>query len=131
MLDHVSVGARDIAFMRAFYLRVLAEVGLRVVDEQSDRFVDFGDGEQTGVEFSLETPVDGRPASAGNGVHIAFAVKAKGAVEAFYATALAMGGSCAGEPGMRPHYGPDYYSAFVFDPEGNKIEAVWCLRRSP
>ena len=123
MLDHVSVGARNVSLMRAFYLRLLAEVGLRIVDEAADRFVDFGD--RDGPEFSLETPVDGHPASPGNGVHIAFRAADPGAVDAFHAAALAVGGGSDGAPGPRPQYGPDYYSAFVRDPEGNKVEAVW------
>ncbi len=128
MLDHVSVGARDFAAMRRFYVGVLAEVGLRIVDEAPDRFVDFGDPRIGGLEFSLETPTNGRPASAGNGVHVAFVADTPAAVDAFYAAALALGGRSDGGPGPRPQYGPDYYSAFVLDPEGNKVEAAWGSR---
>jgi catechol 2,3-dioxygenase-like lactoylglutathione lyase family enzyme len=128
MLDHVSIGARDFVAMRRFYAGVLAEVGLRVVGEEAGRFVDFGDPRVGGLEFSLETPTNGRPASAGNGVHIAFLAASPQAVEAFHAAALTLAGQSDGAPGPRPAYGPDYYSAFVFDPEGNKIEAVWQSR---
>ena len=125
MLDHVSIGARDLRRLRAFYVSVLAKVGMRVVDEETGRFVDFGEVEGRGPEFSLEIPVDGRPATAGNGVHVAFLASDPGVVDAFHATALALGGRSDGPPGPRPQYGPDYYSAFVRNPEGNKIEAVW------
>jgi len=125
VLDHVSIGARDLRRLRAFYVSVLAKVGMRVVDEETGRFVDFGEVEGRGPEFSLEIPVDGRPATAGNGVHVAFLASDPGVVDAFHATALALGGRSDGPPGPRPQYGPDYYSAFVRDPEGNKIEAVW------
>ena len=125
MLDHVSIGARDLRRLRAFYVSVLAKVGMRVVDEETGRFVDFGEVEGRGPEFSLEIPVDGRPATAGNGDHVAFLASDPGVVDAFHATALALGGRSDGPPGPRPQYGPDYYSAFVRDPEGNKIEAVW------
>jgi catechol 2,3-dioxygenase-like lactoylglutathione lyase family enzyme len=129
MLDHVSIGARDVALLRAFYLPVLAEVGLRIVDEEAGRFVDFGD--RDGPEFSLETPTNGEPASAGNGVHIALCATSPTAVDAFYAAALAHGGTSDGAPGPRPQYGPDYYGAFAFDPEGNKLEAVWRTHGAP
>ena len=124
MIDHVSVGADDIAAARAFYLPVLATVGLRIVDEAPGRYVDFGAGGAEDPEFSVETPTDGRPASSGNGVHVAFRAPSRGAVDAFHAAALAAGGRSDGAPGPRPDYGPSYYGAFVFDLEGNKIEAV-------
>lgn len=57
-------------------------------------------------------------------MHIAFDAKAQGTVNRFYHEALRLGGTDAGAPGLRPEYGPTYYGAFVFDPDGNKIEAV-------
>jgi catechol 2,3-dioxygenase-like lactoylglutathione lyase family enzyme len=124
MLDHVSVGARDVARARGFYRPVLEVLGLRIIDEAPGRFVDFG-REAGRPVFSVETPVDGEPATAGNGVHVAFRAASTEAVEAFHAAALAHGGRSDGGPGPRPIYGPGYYSAFARDPEGNKIEAVW------
>lgn len=124
MIDHVSIGANDIAAARAFYESVLAAVGLRIVDEAAGRFVDFGAGGPLEPEFSIETPTNGRRASPGNGVHVAFRVGTRDAVDAFHAAALAAGGRSDGAPGPRPNYGPHYYGAFVFDLEGNKIEAV-------
>ena len=76
------------------------------------------------LSYSLETPINGAPATAGNGVHIAFAVDDRATVDRFYHEALRLGGTDAGAPGLRPQYGPTYYGAFVFDPGGNKIEAV-------
>jgi len=73
---------------------------------------------------SLEKPTDGRPASVGNGVHIAFAAGTRAQVDEFYRVALANGGTDAGAPGLRPEYDANYYGAFVRDPDGNKIEAV-------
>jgi catechol 2,3-dioxygenase-like lactoylglutathione lyase family enzyme len=125
VLDHVSVGARDMYGARRFYAAVLAVLGLRIVDEAEGRFVDFGAGGPLSPEFSVETPVNGEPASPGNGVHVAFLAPSAAAVEAFHSAALANGGRSDGQPGPRPAYGPGYYSAFVFDPEGNKVEAVW------
>jgi catechol 2,3-dioxygenase-like lactoylglutathione lyase family enzyme len=96
-------------------------LGLRVrsADEES---VDYGDEHH--LVFSLETPVNGRPATPGNGVHIAFEVDDKETVEAFHREALQLGGKDAGAPGLRPQYSATYYGAFVWDPDGNKIEAV-------
>jgi len=125
MLDHVSVGACDMAGARAFYVPVLATLGIGIVDEEAGRFIDFGGGHD-GPEFSVETPTDGRPALAGSGTHIAFRAPSAQAVDAFHAAALFHGGRSDGAPGPpRPIYGPGYYAAFVFDPQGNKLEAVW------
>ncbi len=121
MLDHVSFGSNDLIAARAFYLPVMTVLGLRIVDEEAGRFVDFGVGD---VLFSLETPADGRPASVGNGSHVCFRARDRATVDAFHAAALAAGGACAGPPGRRPHYGEHYYGAFVRDLDGNKIEAA-------
>jgi catechol 2,3-dioxygenase-like lactoylglutathione lyase family enzyme len=124
MLDHVSIGANDIAAAREFYVAVLKTVGLQVVAEDPGQFVDFGEKGPGDLEFSIETPTNGRSASPGNGVHVAFRAGAREAVDAFHAAALAAGGCSDGAPGLRPQYGPHAYGAFIIDLEGNKIEAV-------
>jgi catechol 2,3-dioxygenase-like lactoylglutathione lyase family enzyme len=58
-------------------------------------------------------------------VHIAFVARDRAAVDAFHAAELAAGGTDHGAPGLRPHYHPDYYGAFILDPDGNNVEAVW------
>ena len=119
-IHHVSVGINDLARAKAFYDPLMALLGLtvRAVDAQS---VDYGTDR---LAFSLETPVNGKPATAGNGVHIAFAAPDRATVDAFHREALRLGGRDAGAPGLRPEYSPTYYGAFVLDPDGNKIEAV-------
>jgi catechol 2,3-dioxygenase-like lactoylglutathione lyase family enzyme len=119
-LHHVSLGTNDLARAQRFYDPLLAIVGLRVVARDA-LSIDYG---VDGVLFSLETPVDGRPATPGNGVHIAFEAPDRDAVRAFHALALQLGGRDAGAPGLRPAYGPHYYGAFVYDLDGNKVEAV-------
>lgn len=120
MIHHVSVGTSDLARARAFYDPVMRELGLhRTFDV--DEAVGYGAGITT---FSLNLPADGAPASPGNGVHIAFEVEKRAAVDAFYRAALAHGGTGDGEPGPRPEYDANYYAAFVRDPDGNKIEAL-------
>jgi len=120
MLSHVSLGTNDAGRAAAFYDPVLAVLGIRKLDER-DGSVDYGVAKTV---FSLERPSDGRPASAGNGVHIAFDAGTRAQVDEFYRVALANGGTCAGAPGLRPEYDANYYGAFVRDPDGNKIEAV-------
>jgi catechol 2,3-dioxygenase-like lactoylglutathione lyase family enzyme len=119
VLSHVSLGTADLDRAVAFYDRVLAPLGIR-------RIEGFPGGAGYGrrwPEFWVQTPIDGRPASAGNGTHIAFLAADRQAVQAFHATALAAGATCEGPPGPRPQYGDPYYAAFIRDPDGHKIEA--------
>ena len=81
-------------------------------------------GESRAPNSGCGLPHDQQPAIAGNGTHVGFAAKTKGAVHKFHEAALASGGSDNGAPGPRPDYGPDYYGAFVYDLDGNKIEAT-------
>ena len=76
------------------------------------------------LPFWILRPHDRKAASAGNGVTVAFTLPSRAAVDAFHAAALANGGTDDGPPGLRTHYHPDYYGAYVRDPEGNKICAV-------
>ncbi|WP_306224296.1 VOC family protein [Bosea beijingensis] len=120
MIHHVSLGTNDVARSRKFYDAVLGVLGLSLLKASEDS-ADYG---VSTVVFSLETPVNGKPASAGNGVHIAFDAGGRRKVDEFHRVALLHGGSDAGAPGLRPEYDPNYYGAFVLDPDGNKIEAV-------
>ena len=120
MIHHLSLGTNDLEKARVFYDPVLGLLGLRLLKED-DKSLDYGVGM---VLFSLETPVDGKPATPGNGVHVAFTAEDPDMVDEFYRVALAHGGTGDGEPGLRPEYNANYYGAFVRDPDGNKIEAV-------
>lgn len=120
MIHHLSLGTNDLEKARAFYDPVLGLLGLRLLKED-DKSLDYGVGM---VLFSLETPVDGKPATPGNGVHVAFTAEDPDMVDEFYRVALAHGGTGDGKPGLRPEYNANYYGAFVRDPDGNKIEAV-------
>ena len=120
MIHHVSLGSNDIARARAFYDPIMALLGFRLL-KADDGSADYGIG---GILFSIETPVDGEPATVGNGVHLAFQALDRAMVEEFHRVALAHGGTDAGAPGVRPEYDAHYYGAFVRDPDGNKIEAV-------
>jgi catechol 2,3-dioxygenase-like lactoylglutathione lyase family enzyme len=121
MYSHVTIGTNDIERAVKFYdavMAVLAHAKFR----EGDGYVGYGtaDGEKVWVV----TPFDGKPASVGNGMHIAFAAPTRYAVDAAYEIGLANGGTDEGAPGLRPHYHPDYYGAYMRDPDGNKIQVV-------
>lgn len=119
MINHASVGTADLARATRFYDAALGALGYRRTMSE-----DFGCA--WGLkwpEFWAQLPSEGA-AAPGNGVHVAFTAPSRAAVDAFHAAALAEGGSDAGAPGLRLDYTPDYYAAFVRDPDGNKLEAV-------
>lgn len=120
MIHHVSVGTNDVRRARAFYDPLMTLIGFRVL-KSSHRSVHYGASD---IVFSLETPVNGKPASPGNGVHIAFQAPDRETVRRFHSAAVANGGSDEGAPGIRGDYNANYYGAFVRDLDGNKIEAV-------
>ena len=120
MLHHVSLGVRDLALSGAFYDAALGALGFRRVFEHPTA-VGYGlvDGQDM---LCLKLRADAGPP--GPGFHLAFAAPSRPAVRAFHAAAIRCGGADNGAPGPRPHYGADYYAAFVIDPDGHRIEAV-------
>lgn len=120
MLDHVSIGVQDIARTRAFYDAVLAPLGY---DRLSTGEGSLGYGRDAVVFWigASERPV---PADPGSGLHFCFTAPSRRAVDAFHAAALATGGSDNGAPGLRLDYAPNYYAAFVVDPDGYRLEAL-------
>ena len=120
MIHHVSVGSNDIRRARAFYDPLMALIGFRLLKE-SGTAAHYGASD---IAFSIETPADGLPATAGNGVHVAFQAPDRETVRRFHECALAGGGKDEGAPGIRGKYNANYFGAFIRDPDGNKIEAV-------
>jgi len=128
MFSHVMLGANDLALMARFYDAVLAPLGLvqRVFQD---------DGGPSGAcwvrpgqklpEFFVQGPYNGKAASAGNGVMVAFLAASHEAVDAAHAAGLRAGGTDEGAPGPRPHYGEGYYGAYLRDPEGNKLHLAY------
>lgn len=119
MIDHLALDVTDIARSRAFYAAALAPLGYTVVAEERDgaaTVVMFGIGEPEFVIADKERP--------GQGNHVAFRAETRAQVDAFHKAALAAGGLDNGGAGVREHYGPSYYAAFVLDPDGFNIEAV-------
>ncbi|MBN9686962.1 MULTISPECIES: VOC family protein [unclassified Corallococcus] len=119
ILSHVSIGTNDFARAVAFYDAILTPLGCRRVLEFPNA-VAYG---RQFPEFWVQAPIDGKPATVGNGTHFCFIATSKQAVDAFHQAALKAGATDDGAPGPRPLYGPPYYGCFVRDPDGHKVEA--------
>ena len=125
MLDHIGLRVADYAHARRFYAAALRPLGIGVVMEVTQ--AESG-GSYEGVGFGRGGKpffwLSAGPGGASGPLHVAFAAADRASVDAFYTAALAAGGRGNGAPGLRAHYHPNYYGAFVFDPDGNNIEAV-------
>lgn len=124
MYSHIQLGARDLPRLVAFYDAVLNELGLvRMPDEddQGPPGVGWQRPGQYWPQFFVQTPINGLPATWGNGVQVSFAAANRDQVDAAWRTAMAMGAFGEGAPGLRPQYSADYYGAYCRDPEGNKL----------
>jgi len=126
MIDHIGLAVSDAERSKSFYEAALAPIGvslqMTVPGEHTQHGrAAYGFGRKDDPFFWIS---DGE--RVGEGTHVAFRVKTRAEVDAFHAAALAAGGTDNGAPGLRPVYGPDYYGAFVHDPDGLNIEAV-CL----
>lgn len=127
MIDHISIAVRDLAAATRFYEGVLAPLGFTRL-ESRPATVGFG---KSYPEFWINLRKDMTPAVPGNGAHVCLRARATDIVDAFHAAALAGGGESDGAPGLRPQHGEGYYAAFICDPDGNRIEAVSFLAKSP
>jgi catechol 2,3-dioxygenase-like lactoylglutathione lyase family enzyme len=119
MLDHMSIGVRDLEQARRFYDAALTPLGIRCLSE-SDTALGYGADTAALWLLRVQKPV---PADPGSGLHICFTAPTRKSVRAFHAAALEGGGRDNGKPGIRPDYGRDYYAAFVLDPDGYRLEA--------
>ncbi len=124
MIDHLSLGVRDLAHSRAFYDAVLAPLGYRRVFDLEDASGYGSPDPHPLKEQALLFWIGLNPDGAALNGHICFGAPARAAVDAFHAAALAAGGHDDGKPGLRPHYHAHYYAAFIVDPDGHRIEAV-------
>jgi catechol 2,3-dioxygenase-like lactoylglutathione lyase family enzyme len=123
MIDHIGVAVADLDRAKAFYTGALQPLGIGVIMEVS--------AEETGGDAHAGFGADGKAffwigtgAKPKGGTHVAFAVASRAEVDAFHRAAIGAGGRDNGAPGLRPEYHPNYYGAFVLDPDGNNIEAV-------
>jgi len=123
MIDHMGLGVSDFEKSKAFYTTALRPLGIGIVMEVTAEetgngaAAGFGEGQKPyfwiGAGEKPETHV-----------HVAFTADSRKIVDEFYMAAIAAGGRDNGKPGLRPHYHPNYYGAFIFDPDGHNIEAV-------
>lgn len=119
MIDHFGLSVADYDKSRAFYDEILQPLGYK-------RLVEFPIPQGMIAGYGSDKPdfwISSGGRCAGN-LHFAFAAKSRADVDAFHATALEAGGRDNGAPGIREIYHPNYYGAFVFDPDGHNIEAV-------
>jgi len=119
MLNHISIGVRDIARTRKFYDAALKPLGYKALSESESS---LGYGKDAVVLWILQTdaPV---PADEKSGLHFCFDAPTRESVAAFHKAALATGGRDNGKAGLRPDYGGNYYAAFAIDPDGYRLEA--------
>jgi len=117
MLDHVTLPTSNFETSTAFYDAALAPLGIAWLYGEDGVFAGYGAGERAFFWLGAsDKPI--------TGVHVAFSAPDRATVDRFHAAALAAGGTDNGAPGLRPHYDPDYYGAFVLDPDGHNVEAV-------
>jgi catechol 2,3-dioxygenase-like lactoylglutathione lyase family enzyme len=123
MIDHIGLAVKDMDRAKAFYIGALKPLGLGVLmeltAEETGGDAHAGFGKDNKAFFWIGTGNKPR-----GGVHVAFTAQTRAEVDTFYRAALDAGGRDNGPPGLRPYYHKHYYGAFVFDPDGNNIEAA-------
>jgi catechol 2,3-dioxygenase-like lactoylglutathione lyase family enzyme len=122
MIDHTGVGVSDFQKSKTFYLKALAPLGYQLIKEVPTSIAPQGVVGLGVPPFPDFWVTGGQPNSSSR--HIAFRAANHAQVDAFYKSAMAAGGRDNGPPGIRAHYHPGYYGAFVLDPDGYNIEAV-------
>lgn len=124
MFSYVTLGTSDLPRAIAFWDAVMAPLG------HPRCHTDLAGGSATwglddpGPHLWVCLPLDGKAATAGNGSMMSLLARSRAQVDAVHAAALAQGGTCEGPPGLRPHYGPQFYAAYMRDPDGNKFNTV-------
>jgi catechol 2,3-dioxygenase-like lactoylglutathione lyase family enzyme len=123
MIDHSGIVASDFAKSRDFYAKALSAIGYELIMALPASVTGYADvagfGEPPKPDFWVSSGSPNRPP-----IHIAFRVANRALVDAFYRAAIKAGGRDNGPPGLRLHYHPNYYGAFILDPDGHNIEAV-------
>ena len=123
MLDHIGISISNYEVSKAFYIKALAPLGYQLLMEVPKEITGNqsygGFGEPPKPDFWIGSGKPNQPP-----IHIAFRANSRALVDAFYQAALAAGAQDNGPPGLRPHYHPNYYGAFVLDPDGHNVEVV-------
>ena len=120
IIDHLTIAVSDLERSRRFYERALAPLGFEQLGPWSDRHREISFGTEDEGDFAISEEYE-----PGGQVHIAFAADSPEQVDAFHVAALGAGGTDNGAPGRRPEYSEGYYGAFVLDPDGHNVEAVF------
>ena len=120
VIDHLTIGVIDLDRSRRFYAYALEPLGFAEMGPWSEEQREIAFGVQGADDFAISAQY-----VAGGQIHVAFSADSREAVDAFHAAAIAAGGVDNGAPGERPNYSPGYYGAFVLDPDGHNVEAVY------
>lgn len=131
MILYATLGSNDLKRSIRFYDAVCGALGIARAADWTEGWAGWGSSYDDGDSLWLCSPFDGRAPSPGNGVMVALRASNEAEVKAFHAAALAHGGSDDGEPGTRPYYEPSFYVAYVRDPDGNKLAAVFHKHKPP
>ena len=125
MLDHVGMPVSDYTRSKAFYLQVLRPLGYDLVMEVSSQQTGADSGAGFGAggrpQFWIVKPIDKNPATVGNGITVGLDAPDRPSVDAAYKAGMQAGGKDEGAPGLRTHYHPNYYGAYLRDTDGNKV----------
>ncbi len=124
MFSHIQIGARNLSLLAAFYDRVLPELGLvrkTALDNIGPAGILWARPGHRWPQFAVNFPLNGLPATWGNGWQVSFAAPSQDAAASAWSVAIAQGGIDEGAPGIRDLYASDYYGAYCRDPEGNKL----------
>ncbi len=124
MIDHISIGVRDLEQAARFYQAVLGAIGYARL-EVRPHTIGFG---KKYPEFWINLRAAMPSVASESGAHVGLRVRTSELVDAFHAAALAAGGASDGAPGLRPQHGDGYYAAFIRDLDGNRVEAVTFLK---
>jgi catechol 2,3-dioxygenase-like lactoylglutathione lyase family enzyme len=120
VIDHLTIGVIDLDRTRRFYALALEPLGFREMGPWSEAQREIAFGVQGADDFAISAEY-----VSGGQIHVAFSADSREAVDAFHSAALAAGATDNGAPGERPEYAAGYYGAFVLDPDGHNIEAVF------
>lgn len=125
MFSHVTLGVSDFDRAYRFHAALMEGLGYQpYFKDDTVPWAAWNEGGRSRPLYCITAPFDGGPASAGNGQMVALLAPNRAQVDAAYHGALAHGGTDEGEPGLRPHYHPNYYGAYFRDPDGNKLCVV-------
>ncbi|WP_426347482.1 VOC family protein [Cronobacter universalis] len=130
MLMYTTIGTNHLDRMTAFYDAIFDVLGIPRIPSWTEGWATWGESLGEGFSFCICPPFNKKPATAGNGTMFSFKASSAEEVRKFHAAGLRNGGTDEGKPGVREAYGPDFYVAYLRDPDGHKLACV-CYPFSP